>query len=68
MDERRDRRQIDRIEQKIDKLCLWVNGEGEVLGAKDKLNIMWQYRIWFIGIVAANAITAVVYFVESWNK
>ena len=56
MEERRDRRQIDRIESKITSMCTLLHGEGEILGMKDKVNIMWGYRNWFVGLFSFNII------------
>jgi hypothetical protein len=66
-EERRNRRQIDRIEEKIDKLCRWMNGENEMIGAKDKLNILWNYRYLFVGCVMSMISGIIVYFARIWN-
>ena len=56
LEERRNRRQIDRIEEKINDICGLMHGEGEILGLKDKVNIMWGYRNIFVGLFSVNIV------------
>ena len=58
MEERRDRRQIDRIEKKMDKVCFIINGNGR-LGLAGKVDIVWGYRNSFVGLFSVNIIALI---------
>ncbi len=57
-------RQIDRIEGLLSEIFDILNGEGANLGIKGKVNIMWSYRTIFIGVIAANALTIIMFIIN----
>ena len=60
-EERRDRRQTDRIEKKLDTILEVMNGVDGKIGLSGKVDIMWSYRYLFICLITANAITIVMF-------
>ena len=57
MDEERrahwNKRQIDDIEGKVDRILKIINGNG-VIGLVGKVDIMWGYRLLFVATIIAN--------------
>ncbi|HEY4482202.1 MAG TPA: hypothetical protein VI489_05065 [Candidatus Brocadiaceae bacterium] len=53
------RRQIDRIEEKVNTICSVLNGKDGRIGVYGKVDIMWGYRNWFIGLFSINLVTLI---------
>jgi len=51
-----DKKQIDRIEEKLDALSKSINGNGRI-GIAGKVEIMWGYRSIFVGLFAVNIVS-----------
>ncbi len=65
MTERRsdwNKRQIDDIDQKVTHILKIMNGNGKI-GLSAKVDIMWGYRLLFIGLFSGNVLT-LLYFIK----
>lgn len=60
-------RQIDRIEAMLQELVLIMHGEGEDLGIKGKVSIMWGYRNLFVGVIVANMFTILFFVINTFR-
>ena len=59
--ERRDswnKRQIDQIEKKVDSVLAILNGNGKI-GLSGKVDIMWGYRLIFLGLFSVNLVAVI---------
>lgn len=63
MEEKREgwnRRQIDLIERQVSEILKVMNGNGKI-GLNGKVDIMWGYRMLFIGLFSVNILSLIVF-------
>lgn len=61
------RRQVDRIEQSLDKILKLMDGEGGELGVTAKVALMWGYRKVFAGLIVTNAVAILMFVTKILN-
>ncbi len=62
-----NKRQIDDIDEKVTSILKIMNGNGKI-GVVGKVDIMWGYRVVFVGLFGVNLvslITVIIIFVKS---